>query len=43
MMAMLWCQQVLLGRKTYDQIPKLLKEQVKQLLIDAGYENLVTE
>lgn len=43
MMAMLWCQQILLGRKTYNQVPKLLKEQVKQLLIDAGDENLVTE
>ena len=43
MMAMLWANQILLGRKTYEQVPKLLKEQVKQLLIDAGYENLVKE
>ena len=43
MMAMLWANQILLGRKTYEQVPKLLKEQVEQLLIDAGYENLVKE
>lgn len=43
MMAMLWANQILLGKKTYAQVPALLKEQVKELLIDAGYEDLVTE
>lgn len=43
MMAMLWVQQILLGKKTYAQVPRLLKEQVKELLIDSGYEDLVTE
>lgn len=43
MMAMLWANQILLGKKTYDQVPRLLKSQVKELLIDAGYEDLVTE
>ena len=43
MMAMLWTNQILLGKKTYAQVPRLLKEQVKELLIDAGYEHLVTE
>ena len=42
-MAMLWANQILLGRKTYSEVPKLLKEQVKELLIDAGFEDLVTE
>ena len=43
MMAMLWAQQILLGKKTYNQVPRLLKAQVKEILIDAGYEELVNE
>ena len=43
MMAMLWAQQIMLGKKTYAQVPRLLKDQVKELLIDSGYEELVTE
>ena len=43
MMAMLWAQQIMLGKKTYDQVPRLLKPQVKEVLIDSGYEELVTE
>lgn len=43
MMAMLWVNQILLGKKTFAEVPRLLKEDVKALLIDAGYENLVTE
>ena len=43
MMALLWAQQIMLGKKTYAQVPRLLKEQVKEILIDSGMENLVTE
>ena len=43
MMAMLWAQQIMLGKKTFAQVPRLLKEQVKEILIDSGMENLVTE
>ena len=43
MMAMLWAQQIMLGKKTYEQVPRLLKDQVKALLIDSGCEELVTE
>lgn len=43
MMAMLWAQQIMLGKKTFNQVPNLLKEQVKELLIDSGMEELVTE
>ena len=43
MMAMLWAQQIILGKKTYAQVPRLLKEQVKEILIDSGLEELVTE
>ena len=43
MMAMLWAQQIRLGKKTYAQVPRLLKEKVKEVLIDSGCEDLVTE
>ena len=43
MMAMLWTQQIMLKKKTYEQVPRGLKEQVRELLIDSGCEDLVTE
>ena len=43
MVAMLWANQIILGKKTYAQVPRLLKEQVKEILIDSGMEELVTE
>lgn len=43
MMAMLWAQQIMLGKKTYAQVPRLLKDQVKEILIDSGMPELVTE
>lgn len=43
MMAMLWAQQIMLGKKTFNEVPRLLKEQVKEILIDSGCEDLVTE
>lgn len=43
MMAMLWAQQIMLGKKTYEQVPRLLKEQVKEILIDSGVEELAKE
>ena len=43
MMALLWTNQILLGKKKYSDVPRLLKPKVKELLIDAGYEELVTE
>ena len=43
MMAMLWAQQIMLGKKTFKQVPRLLKEAVKEILIDSGCENLIEE
>lgn len=43
MMAMLWCQQIMLGKKTFAQVPRLLKEAVRELLIDSGCEDLIIE
>lgn len=41
MMAMLWAQQIMLGKKTYDQVPRLLKDKVKEILEDSGMGELV--
>lgn len=43
MMAMLWAQQIMLGKKTYAQVPAKLREKVKEVLIDSGYGELVAE
>lgn len=43
MMAMLWAQQIMLGKKTFGQVPRLLKEQVKEILVDSGMEELIAE
>ena len=43
MVAMLWCNQIILGKKTYAEVPRLLKAKVKELLIEAGCGELVTE
>ena len=43
MMAMIWAQQIMLGKKTYKQVPRLLKDKVREVLIDSGCEDLVTE
>lgn len=43
MMAMIWAQQIMLGKKTFAQVPRLLKDKVREILIDSGCEELVTE
>ena len=43
MMAMLWAQQIMLEKKTYDQVPRLLKDKVKEILEDSGMGELVKE
>ena len=43
MMAMLWCQQIMLGKKTFTQVPAKLREQVRELLIDSGCEDLTED
>ena len=43
MMAMIWAQQIMLGNKIFAQVPRLLKEKVREVLIDSGCEDLVTE
>ena len=43
MIAMLWAQRIMNGKKTYNDVPRHLKEQVKEILIESGVEFLVTE
>lgn len=43
MIAKLWMQEIIDENKKYTQVPKLLKEQVKILLIDEGHEELIVE
>ena len=43
MIAMLWANQIILGNKTFAEVPRLLKAKVKELLIEAGCEDLVIE
>ena len=40
MMAMLWAQQIMLGKKTFAQVPAKLREQVRELLADSGVGEL---
>ena len=43
MIAMLWAQNIMAGKKTFAQVPKLLKDQVRNILTENGLENLATE
>lgn len=43
MMAMLFATKLILGTITYDQVPRLLKEQVNEILIENGVEFLIPE
>ena len=43
MIAMLWAQQIMLGKKTYTEVPRLLKAKVKEILEDSGMGELAKE
>lgn len=43
MMAMFFAQRVILGKTAYKDVPAKLKNQVKELLVDAGLPELVEE
>lgn len=43
MIAMLWANQIMIGKKSYEEVPRLLKAKVKEILVDAGHEELVVE
>lgn len=41
--AILWANEIMCGNTTYDKVPRLLKAKVKDILINAGKGDLVTE
>lgn len=41
MMAMFFAQRVILGKTAFDAVPKLLKAQVAEVLLDSGLPELV--
>ena len=43
MLAMLWAQEIMLGKKTYAQIPRLLKDKVTEILEDSGMGELAND
>ena len=43
MMAMFFAQRVILGKTEFKDIPAKLKEQVREILIDSGLEELAIE
>lgn len=43
MIAMLWAQQIMLGKRTFSQVPRLLKDKTKEILVDSGMEELTEE
>ena len=49
MIAMLWVQEIMdkenpeEAKDLYTRVPRLLKDKVKQILIDSGMEEIVTE
>ena len=42
-MAKLWGDQIINGKKTFGQVPPLLKEPVREYLISVGREDLIEE
>lgn len=43
MMAMLWAQEIMCGNKKFSQVPRLLKDQVTEVLTNSGREDLIVE
>lgn len=43
MIAMLWTQRIIYGKKDFVNVPARLKDQVRELLIECGCEELITE
>lgn len=43
MMAFFFAQRVILGKTKFEEVPRTLKQQVADVLIDSGLTELVTE
>ena len=38
MIALLWAQNIMNGKKSFDDVPRMLKERVREILDENGYE-----
>lgn len=43
MMALFFAQRVILGKTKFEEVPATLKQQVADILVESGLEELVTE
>lgn len=43
MMAMLYAQRIMNSKMTFDEVPRLLKDKVAEILIESGMEELITK
>lgn len=43
MIAMLWAQKIMYGKKSFSNVPDKLKEQVREILIESGCEEFIEE
>lgn len=41
LIAKLWADRIISGIRTYNEVPSKLKEQVKEVLVEIGREDLV--
>jgi hypothetical protein len=41
--AKLYAKRIIDSKKTFDEVPRLLKSEVRKILIESGHEELVTE
>lgn len=42
-MAMLWAQQIMLGKSVFADVPRLLKAKVRAILVDSGCAELAVK
>lgn len=42
MIAQLYAKRIIDGKKTFDEVPRLLKIEVRKILIESGHKKLVT-
>ena len=41
MLAKLWAMEVMNGNKTFEQVPRLLKDKVRDILIEENRQDLI--
>lgn len=43
LIAKLWCKQIIMGRRTFGEVPAMLREEVRALLTSEGRADLIAE